>query len=209
MATMRTNGDALTPQLPQGSTAYQSINPQYHMPPGVHPPTLPPLSSIEPTGPRAQPDNLSSLRHQHTDGGHPRHYDKQPNVLSGPGAGKRPFPISAATSAASSDDEEDGGELPASGLVAPWEVLRGLADVAIQRAAKASQCKSSISFISLPCRYCRRMARLVSHKVVRGRLLPIPGPVGLPRDGGFIICYLAFSSSLTVSQFPQSTTDPC
>ena len=32
--------------------------------------------------------------------------------------------------------EEDDGELPASGLVAPWEVLRGLADVAIERAAQ-------------------------------------------------------------------------
>jgi hypothetical protein len=120
------------------------------MPPGVHPPTLPPLSSIEPTGPRAQPDNLSSLRH---DGGHPRHFDKQPSVLGGPGVGKRAYPVSAATSAASSDDEEDGGELPASGLVAPWEVLRGLADVAIQRAAKASHCKSPLSFISLSYHY--------------------------------------------------------
>ena len=36
----------------------------------------------------------------------------------------------------SSDQEEEAGdELPASGLVAPWEVLRGLADVAIERAA--------------------------------------------------------------------------
>jgi len=147
MASMRTNGDALASQV--GSTAYQSINPQYHLPPGVHPPTLPPLSSIEPTGPRGQPDNISSLRHQHTDSGHPRHFDKQPSVLGGPGVGKRPYPVSAATSAASSDDEEDGGELPASGLVAPWEVLRGLADVAIQRAAKASQCESLQSFISL------------------------------------------------------------
>ncbi|KAL1748582.1 hypothetical protein HDZ31DRAFT_29427 [Schizophyllum fasciatum] len=39
-------------------------------------------------------------------------------------------------SADSSDQEEEAGdELPASGLVAPWEVLRGLADVAIERAA--------------------------------------------------------------------------
>lgn len=148
MATMRANGDALAPQVPQGGTAYQSINTQYHMPPGVHPPTLPPLSSIEPTGPRAPSDNLSSLRHQHTDG-HPRHFDKQPNVLGGPGVTKRPYPLSSATSVASDDDDDDGGELPASGLVAPWEVLRGLADVAIQRAAKASRCKSSMSFISL------------------------------------------------------------
>ena len=49
-------------------------------------------------------------------------------------------PSSTVTSADSSEAEEDGGELPASGLVAPWEVLRGLADVAIERAAKVSCC---------------------------------------------------------------------
>jgi hypothetical protein len=32
--------------------------------------------------------------------------------------------------------EEDGEGLPSSGLVAPWEVLRGLADVAVEQAAK-------------------------------------------------------------------------
>jgi hypothetical protein len=41
------------------------------------------------------------------------------------------------TSADSSDlEDEDNGELPAQGLVAPWEVLRGLADVVSERAAK-------------------------------------------------------------------------
>lgn len=50
---------------------------------------------------------------------------------------KRPAPSSNVTSADSSDiDDDENGELPASGLVAPWEVLRGLADVAIERAAK-------------------------------------------------------------------------
>jgi hypothetical protein len=134
-ASMRTNGDA---QATQGTSTYQSINSQYHVPSSLPPPALSPISSMEPTGPRA--DNISSVRHQYTDNGHSRHqpFNKQPSVLGGPGPGKRPFPISTATSADSSDVEEDGGELPASGLVAPWEVLRGLADVAIQRAAKAS-----------------------------------------------------------------------
>lgn len=46
------------------------------------------------------------------------------------------MPQSTVTSADSSDnEEEDNGELPASGLVAPWEVLRGLADVAVERAS--------------------------------------------------------------------------
>ncbi|KAH9056913.1 hypothetical protein EDB87DRAFT_1633199 [Lactarius vividus] len=124
MSTMRPNGD--TPAS-QGSTAYQPINSQYHMPTGVHPPMLPPISSIEPTGPRSQHDNISSVRHQYADNGHPRHFSKHPSVPIGSGAGKRPLAISNATSADS---------LPAQGLVAPWEVLRGLADVAIQRAAK-------------------------------------------------------------------------
>lgn len=41
------------------------------------------------------------------------------------------------TSANSSEDE-DSAELPASGLVAPWEVLRGLAEAAAEISAKAS-----------------------------------------------------------------------
>jgi hypothetical protein len=49
---------------------------------------------------------------------------------------KRPMPQSTVTSADSSDNEDDdNGGLPASGLVAPWEVLRGLADVAVERAS--------------------------------------------------------------------------
>jgi hypothetical protein len=148
IAAMRTNGDGQASQVPQGGAPYQPINSQYHMPPGVHP-TLPPLSSMEHTGPpRPPPDNLSSVRHQHTDSGHPRHFDKQPGVLGGSVAGKRPFPTTE-TSPDSSDEDEDGGELPASGLVAPWEVLRGLADVAIQRAAKVSQCERTYHLFTL------------------------------------------------------------
>ena len=134
MPTMRPNGDT---QASQGSPAY--INSQYHMPSGVHPPMLPPISSIEPTGPRPQHDNVSSVRHQYPGNGHPRHFSKQTSVPIGSGAGKRPLAMSTATSADSSDVEEDAVELPAQGLVAPWEVLRGLADVATQRAAKASR----------------------------------------------------------------------
>ena len=59
---------------------------------------------------------------------------------------KRHAPSSSnVTSANSSDlDDEENGELPASGLVAPWEVLRGLADVAIERAAKVSLSSSEM-----------------------------------------------------------------
>jgi hypothetical protein len=195
MTAVRTNGDGQASQVPQGSNAYQPITSQYHIPPGVHP-TLPPLSRMEQAGPPRPPqDNMSSVRHQHTDGGHPRHYDKQPNVLSGPIAGKRPFPVSTETSADSSDEEEDGGELPASGLVAPWEVLRGLADVAIQRAAKVRQ-SERLSLISHIPNICRRMAKQAKLKVVQDRPLQIPDRAGRPRDGSRC---LASSSFRTVS----------
>lgn len=179
MTAVRTNGDGQPSQVPQGNNAYQPITSQYHMPPGVHP-TLPPLSRMEQAGPpRPPPDNMSSVRHQHTDGGHPR---QQPNVLGGPIAGKRPFPASTETSADTSDEEEDGGELPASGLVAPWEVLRGLADVAIQRAAKVRQSERQ-SLISHIPNICRRMARQAKLKVLHDRPLQIPDRADPPRGG--------------------------
>jgi hypothetical protein len=195
MTAMRTNGDGQAPQVPQGSNTYQAITSQYHMPPGAHP-TLPPLSRMEQAGPPRPPqDNMSSVRHQHTEGGHPRHFDKQPNVLSGSIAGKRPFPVSTETSADSSDEEEDGGELPASGLVAPWEVLRGLADVAIQRAEKVRQFGVYHLFHTYPI-FCRRMAKQAKLKVVQDRPLQIPDRAGLPRSGSRCI---ASSSFRTVS----------
>lgn len=59
--------------------------------------------------------------------------DNRPLAPPAQAGTKRP---SHAVSTDSSDAEDDAGdELPASGLVAPWEVLRGLADVAIERAA--------------------------------------------------------------------------
>ncbi|KIY45786.1 hypothetical protein FISHEDRAFT_48819 [Fistulina hepatica ATCC 64428] len=49
------------------------------------------------------------------------------------------MPAGPSTSGDSSDlESDDNGELPASGLVAPWQVLNGLADVAIAHAAKES-----------------------------------------------------------------------
>ncbi|KAJ7900168.1 hypothetical protein B0H14DRAFT_2672565 [Mycena olivaceomarginata] len=92
-------------------------------------PVLPPFSSIQTMGPpSAQQANVSSIRY---DNGHPQ--SRQHSQTSG----KRHAPGSAnVTSADSSDIDEEEGELPDSGLVAPLEVLRGLADVATERAAK-------------------------------------------------------------------------
>ncbi|KAJ7042412.1 hypothetical protein C8F04DRAFT_1207929 [Mycena alexandri] len=92
-------------------------------------PMLPPFSSIQTMGPpSSQQANVSSIRY---DNGHPSRPHSQPSA-------KRHAPGSAnVTSADSSDiDEEETGELPDGGLVAPLEVLRGLADVASERAAK-------------------------------------------------------------------------
>lgn len=102
--------------------------------PGAHGTTLPPFSSLESMGPpRSQPSNVSSMRFHPAD----RQRANGPEAASG---SKRPFPPSSTvTSADSTDAEEDDGELPASGLVAPWEVLRGLADVAIERAAQVKR----------------------------------------------------------------------
>lgn len=111
---------------PQAAAMYNNGAPGQSHP---HGPSLPPFSSIESMGPpRSQP--VSSMRYNAADnGGRGRPHD--------PATGsKRAAPSSTVTSADSSDAEEEGGELPASGLVAPWEVLRGLADVAIERAAK-------------------------------------------------------------------------
>lgn len=115
------------PGVRQGDMSAQggSLNTMYasgqgHQQGVSHGTTLPPFSSLETMGPpRSQHSNVSSVRY------HP------------PASGsKRAAPSSNVTSADSSDVEEDDGELPASGLVAPWEVLRGLADVAIERAAQ-------------------------------------------------------------------------
>lgn len=113
--------------------------------PGVQGPTLPPISSLQsmgglgPPGVRFHPqDHIQQQQQQQQLHSHPH----APGVSS---SLKRPISISAVTSADSSDvDEEDDGELPREGMVAPWEVLRGLADVAIERAKKVrgSACAS-------------------------------------------------------------------
>jgi hypothetical protein len=104
-------------------------------------PVLPPFSSIQTMGGTGmQQGSISSIRYHPTDNGisQRQQYPKHHNTSSA-SSSKRHAPVSSnVTSANSSDlEDDDDGELPASGLVAPWEVLRGLADVAIERAAKA------------------------------------------------------------------------
>jgi hypothetical protein len=113
-------------------------------PVGSHGTTLPPFSSIESMGPpRSQQSNVSSVRYHATEAGRSRNGPEAPSSL------KRTFPSSSTvTSADSTDAEDDDGELPASGLVAPWEVLRGLADVAIERAALVRRSDACLTFVS-------------------------------------------------------------
>jgi hypothetical protein len=94
--------------------------------------SLPPFSSIQAMGaPSTQSNNVSSIRFQAPSSTHLQRQSLKHSGL------KRPLSSSHLTSGESSDfDDEENGELPAHGLVAPWEVLRGLADVASRRAAK-------------------------------------------------------------------------
>lgn len=125
-----------------------------------HPPQLPPSHISQ--GPGQQPYGyvspssgavlppFSSIGAMATSGAHGHIATRYPTDVSQrfhssrnfraptPSSSRRALPSSSnVTSADSSDvDDEENGELPASGLVAPWEVLRGLADVAIERANK-------------------------------------------------------------------------
>lgn len=111
------------PQIPPSYNNFSST--QMYSPSGnSQGPVLPPFSSLQPG--TTHQSNMSSVRYN-------THRDS--NLSSG---SKRTAPPSSnVTSVNSSDNEEDdNGELPASGLVAPWEVLRNLANVAIQREAK-------------------------------------------------------------------------
>lgn len=119
-----------TPSLEMHPSQFTPGHNQYaqgNIPPNFHPPMLPPAYG-EPMGPP------SGMRHPYADPSQ-QHLHGLGNEPANSGS-KRTLSTSVGTSAESSEVEEDDGELPASGLVAPWEVLRGLADVAAQRAAK-------------------------------------------------------------------------
>jgi hypothetical protein len=122
-------------QTPPSYGTYSSPTSAYPPGPSSQGPVLPPFSSIQAMG---APGNVSSVRYHPSDS--QRQYPRsQYDMTAGSStSSKRPAPSSSNVTSADSTDyeDEDNGELPASGLVAPWEVLRGLADVAIERAAK-------------------------------------------------------------------------
>ncbi|KAK7468717.1 hypothetical protein VKT23_003220 [Stygiomarasmius scandens] len=144
---------------------------------GSYPPqsqghVLPPFSSIQTAGLAHHGQtqgNVSSVRFN-------PHEDQKPHKQSGNVSGsKRMAPSSSnVTSANSSDIEDDeSGELPASGLVAPWEVLRGLADVASERAAKENGDNDGQSRPPSPDRQSRpSKRRKLRHKGTRVLTFP-------------------------------------
>ena len=127
------------PQLPPAYANYPHGGAQaYSSNSNSQGPVLPPFSSIQTMGPPgSQQSNLSVRYHPADNGQVPRQMLRHHSQSNASSSKRHAPPSSNVTSADSSDlDDEENGELPASGLVAPWEVLRGLADVAIERAAK-------------------------------------------------------------------------
>ncbi|KDR85368.1 hypothetical protein GALMADRAFT_234194 [Galerina marginata CBS 339.88] len=170
--------------LPSEDVHQSQLSPMYgNFPPGGQSynahnqpsqgPVLPPFSSIQTMGPPvSQQGNISSIRFQSSDPGYQRSSGKYSS-----GAKRNAPPSSNVTSADSSDlDDDDGGELPASGLLAPWEVLRGLADVAIERAAKENGDSSephSRTRTPSPERQSRpSKRRKIRHKLPHGSTFP-------------------------------------
>ncbi|KAJ3734654.1 hypothetical protein DFJ43DRAFT_1060921 [Lentinula guzmanii] len=146
---------------------FQQQQPQQQQPPTPQQggPVLPPFSSLQTLHPQ------SSVRFQGPS-------EEQIRVGRQPSSNKRQAPGSSnVTSANSSDiDDDESGELPASGLVAPWEVLRGLADVATERAAKENGDSSephSRARTPTPERQTRpTKRRKIRHKLPRGLTFP-------------------------------------
>ncbi|KAJ4485944.1 hypothetical protein J3R30DRAFT_3442999 [Lentinula aciculospora] len=156
------------PQYPHQYPPNGNYSQQQQQPPSAPQqggPVLPPFSSLQTLHPQ------SSVRFQ----GPP---EEQTRVGRQSGSNKRQAPGSSnVTSANSSDIEDDeSGELPASGLVAPWEVLRGLADVATERAAKENGDSSephSRARTPTPERQTRpSKRRKIRHKIPRGLTFP-------------------------------------
>lgn len=126
------HGEYHPPQLPPSHTNPTSPTQAYGYSPSGQ--NLPPFSTLKAI---SHPTPRTSMP-----GSHDSHQlRRMQQYVQSPSGFKRTAPPSSssnATSADSTDIEDDNGELPASGLVAPWEVLRSLADVAIERAAKVS-----------------------------------------------------------------------
>lgn len=145
----RITSDMHPPQLHSSHSTFQGHpNSNAIYPQVAQGPTLPPISSFSDiNGRQSAPSNVSSVRYNSGDGSltSPRqHISRTPTALHNHSGHRSPKRKAAGSSNVTSsntsdyEEEEDNGELPSKGLVAPWEVLRGLADVAAERAAQES-----------------------------------------------------------------------
>ncbi len=122
---MTTDEGHLAPMFNSFSQGGQNYNVQNTSAQG---PILPPFSSIQTMAdPMSQPN--VPIRYQSGDQNYSRNYPASTTA-------KRQAASTIPIIESSDEDDDDNGELPASGLLAPWEVLRGLADVAVDRATK-------------------------------------------------------------------------
>ncbi|KIJ68212.1 hypothetical protein HYDPIDRAFT_106363 [Hydnomerulius pinastri MD-312] len=168
------SSDYHPPQLPP-SYANTTGSQQYSFAGPSSGAVLPPFSTIGGAGGTSAQGH--SARYS-VDNAQRSHGNRSYNAPTPSGSKRTLPPSSNVTSADSSDvEDDDNGELPASGLVAPWEVLRGLADVAIERAAKesgeASSEPQSRARTPSPERQSRpTKRRKIRHKAPRGIIFP-------------------------------------
>lgn len=134
----RLSADTHPPHLPPPNGAYPTPTGMMY-PPGPQGPMLPPISTFPDIGRQSSSANVSSVRY-HSGDTSPRQHATKSGHNSGRRSPKRKAAGSSnVTSTNTSDyEDEENGELPSKGLVAPWEVLRGLAEVAAERAAHVS-----------------------------------------------------------------------
>ncbi|KAL4069755.1 hypothetical protein V8B97DRAFT_1969116 [Scleroderma yunnanense] len=169
-------GDYHSPQLAHSHTSQGPSQQPYGYVPSPSGATLPPFSSI---GAVATGNAHGPVTARYPTDVSQRFHSNRNYRAPTPSGSRRVLPSSSnVTSVDSSDvEEDDNGELPASGLVAPWEVLRGLADVAIERALKengeASSEPQSRARTPSPDRQSRpSKRRKIRHKAARSPVFP-------------------------------------
>lgn len=182
------HGEYHPPQLPPSTSPTQAYS---YSPSGQ---VLPPFSTLQAI---SHPTSRTSIPGSH-DSHQQRRMQRGHDIQSPSGSKRTAPPSSNATSADSTDIEDDNGELPASGLVAPWEVLRGLADVAIERAAKVSGFAFVLPFQHEP-KSCRRMAKQAVNRRVGPERRPLSVNSGPRRGEKFVIGPLVVCLSWTVA----------
>jgi hypothetical protein len=112
--------------------SYSAVPSGYSSSSTVPPPMLPPFSIIGAIG--SHQSNGSSARSHPTENDHSYvpFVKRRDSSASASSSKRRAPPSSSNAASAESSDYEDEDDLPDPGLVAPWKVLMGLAEVAVQ-----------------------------------------------------------------------------